>query len=55
MNRSRTRLLVELASATSLLTTAGCGAADMTRQASPFAAPAGVKTVTLSVQSCVGA
>lgn len=55
MNRSRTRLLVALASATALLTTAGCGAADMTKQSSPFAAPAGVRTVTLSVQSWVGA
>ncbi|MEU2068850.1 ABC transporter substrate-binding protein [Streptomyces anulatus] len=55
MNRSRTRLLVALASAGALLATAGCGAADMTKQASPFAAPAGVKTVTLSVQSWVGA
>ncbi|MDX3484321.1 ABC transporter substrate-binding protein [Streptomyces sp. ID05-18] len=55
MNRSRTRLLVALASAGALLATAGCGAADMTKQASPFAAPAGVRTVTLSVQSWVGA
>src|ERR1043166_9048076 len=33
----------------------GCGAADMTKQASPFANAAGSKTVTLSVQSWVGA
>ncbi|GHF47955.1 glycine/betaine-binding protein [Streptomyces mashuensis] len=40
-----------------LLTVAvtGCGAADMTRQASPYANAAGAKTVTLSVQSWVGA
>ncbi|MFJ4965212.1 glycine betaine transporter periplasmic subunit [Streptomyces sp. ADI96-02] len=55
MNRSRTRLPVALASAGVLLATAGCGAADMTKQTSPFAAPAGVRTVTLSVQSWVGA
>jgi glycine betaine/proline transport system substrate-binding protein len=33
----------------------GCGAADMTRQASPFAGARGARTVTLSVQSWVGA
>ncbi|MDO0926121.1 ABC transporter substrate-binding protein [Streptomyces sp. TG1A-8] len=33
----------------------GCGGADMTRQASPFADARGAKTVTLSVQSWVGA
>ncbi len=33
----------------------GCGAADMTRQASPYANAAGARTVTLSVQSWVGA
>ncbi|MEU2062292.1 ABC transporter substrate-binding protein [Streptomyces sp. NPDC013455] len=33
----------------------GCGAADMTEQASPFANARGAKTVTLSVQSWVGA
>ncbi|SOD84298.1 ABC transporter substrate-binding protein [Streptomyces sp. Ag109_G2-15] len=40
-------------SALALLT--GCGAADMTKQASPFANAQGAKTVTLSVQSWVGA
>ncbi|MEV1044233.1 ABC transporter substrate-binding protein [Streptomyces sp. NPDC049916] len=55
MTPSRTRLLTALSSAAALFATAGCGAADMTRQASPFAAPAGVRTVTLSVQSWVGA
>ncbi|MFF9123407.1 ABC transporter substrate-binding protein [Streptomyces sp. NPDC014889] len=38
-----------------LALTSGCGAADMTRQASPFAGARGSKTVTLSVQSWVGA
>ncbi|GAA3492576.1 MULTISPECIES: ABC transporter substrate-binding protein [Streptomyces] len=33
----------------------GCGAADMTQQASPYANAAGARTVTLSVQSWVGA
>ncbi|MFC4499670.1 MULTISPECIES: ABC transporter substrate-binding protein [Streptomyces] len=33
----------------------GCGAADMTKQASPFADAQGSNTVTLSVQSWVGA
>lgn len=41
MNRSRTRLITALSSAAALLATAGCGAADMTKQASPFAAPPG--------------
>ncbi|MEU1824552.1 ABC transporter substrate-binding protein [Streptomyces abikoensis] len=43
--------------AVALLTAAatGCGAADMTKQASPYANAAGAKTVTLSVQSWVGA
>ncbi|MCF3133892.1 ABC transporter substrate-binding protein [Streptomyces olivochromogenes] len=38
-----------------LALTTGCGAADMTKQASPFANAQGAKTVTLSVQSWVGA
>src|ERR1044072_3381936 len=38
-----------------LLLLTGCGAADMTKQASPFANAQGAKTVTLSVQSWVGA
>ncbi|WP_406511756.1 ABC transporter substrate-binding protein [Streptomyces sp. NBC_00161] len=37
------------------LTLTGCGAADMTRQASPYADAKGSRTVTLSVQSWVGA
>jgi glycine betaine/proline transport system substrate-binding protein len=32
----------------------GCGAADMTKQTSPYANASGAKTVTLSVQSWVG-
>ncbi|MEU0252753.1 ABC transporter substrate-binding protein [Streptomyces sp. NPDC006184] len=44
-----------LAGALTLLTATGCGAADMTKQASPFANAKGSKTVTLSVQSWVGA
>ncbi|CAL9507071.1 hypothetical protein SUDANB58_03577 [Streptomyces sp. enrichment culture] len=38
-----------------LLLLTGCGAADMTKQASPFADARGAKAVTLSVQSWVGA
>lgn len=38
-----------------LLSLSGCGKADMTKQTSPFAAAAGTKTVTLSVQTWVGA
>lgn len=38
-----------------LLSLSGCGAADMTKQASPFAAAGGTKSVTLSVQTWVGA
>lgn len=52
--RFRTTLTVAAgASALALLT--GCGAADMTQQASPFANARGARTVTLSVQSWVGA
>ncbi|MGX1271910.1 ABC transporter substrate-binding protein [Streptomyces phaeoluteigriseus] len=43
------------AAAAGLLLLTGCGAADMTRQASPFANAQGARTVTLSVQSWVGA
>lgn len=39
----------------SLVLLTGCGAADMTRQPSPFANAEGAGTVTLSVQSWVGA
>ncbi|MER7187096.1 ABC transporter substrate-binding protein [Streptomyces hyaluromycini] len=48
------RITITAASALLVLTT-GCGAADMTKQASPFADARGAKTVTLSVQSWVGA
>ncbi|WP_031068168.1 ABC transporter substrate-binding protein [Streptomyces sp. NRRL S-118] len=51
----RTRTTVRAAGALALLTLTGCGAADMTEQASPYAAAEGTKTVTLSVQSWVGA
>ncbi|WP_405902005.1 ABC transporter substrate-binding protein [Streptomyces sp. NBC_00656] len=54
MARTRTPV-VALASAAALVAVAACGAADMTRQASPFANARGAKTVTLSVQSWVGA
>lgn len=53
--RARLRTPAVIASAAALLAVTGCGAADMTKQASPFAAPADIKTVTLSVQSWVGA
>ncbi|WP_077800374.1 ABC transporter substrate-binding protein [Streptomyces sp. JHA26] len=43
------------AAAAVLVLATGCGAADMTKQASPFANARGAKTVTLSVQSWVGA
>ncbi|MFB7556636.1 glycine betaine ABC transporter substrate-binding protein [Streptomyces brevispora] len=54
MARPRTPL-VALVSATALIAVAGCGAADMTQQSSPFANARGARTVTLSVQSWVGA
>ncbi|MEU4652913.1 ABC transporter substrate-binding protein [Streptomyces sp. NPDC023723] len=44
-----------LALAGTLVLLTGCGAADMTKQASPFANAQSAKTVTLSVQSWVGA
>ena len=43
------------AGVSALLLLTGCGAADMTKQASPFAGAQGAGTVTLSVQSWVGA
>ncbi|MEU0660123.1 ABC transporter substrate-binding protein [Streptomyces lavendulocolor] len=52
----RTRTTAGAAGALALLTAlTGCGAADMTKQASPYAAAEGARTVTLSVQSWVGA
>ncbi|MEU1313715.1 ABC transporter substrate-binding protein [Streptomyces tibetensis] len=51
----RVRKTAVIAAASSLALLTGCGAADMTKQASPFANARGAKTVTLSVQSWVGA
>ncbi|WP_217212251.1 ABC transporter substrate-binding protein [Streptomyces sp. AC550_RSS872] len=54
--RMRTTAVVAGVSSLALLTgLTGCGAADMTKQASPFAGAQGAKSVTLSVQSWVGA
>lgn len=53
--RIRTIPAVAAGSALALLALTGCGAADMTRQASPFSNAQGARTVTLSVQSWVGA
>ncbi|MGW1889491.1 ABC transporter substrate-binding protein [Streptomyces sp. NPDC002004] len=54
--RVRTKLLTAGLSATALaLSLSGCGAADMTKQRSPFANAQGANTVTLSIQSWVGA
>ncbi|MFI9721496.1 ABC transporter substrate-binding protein [Streptomyces sp. NPDC052396] len=51
----RSRTLLTAAAAFGLLAVTGCGAADMTKQGSPYANAAGAKSVTLSVQSWVGA
>ncbi|MET8743136.1 ABC transporter substrate-binding protein [Streptomyces sp. NPDC004728] len=51
----RSRAIAAAAAAFGLLALTGCGAADMTKQASPYADARGAKTVTLSVQSWVGA
>ncbi|MEG8276937.1 ABC transporter substrate-binding protein [Streptomyces sp. AHA2] len=51
----RVRTTAAIAAVCSLALLTGCGAADMTKQASPFANARGAKTVTLSVQSWVGA
>ncbi|MGW0966963.1 ABC transporter substrate-binding protein [Streptomyces sp. NPDC002516] len=51
----RLRTTSVMAGASALLLLTGCGAADMTKQASPFANARGARTVTLSVQSWVGA
>jgi glycine betaine/proline transport system substrate-binding protein len=51
----RLRTIPVVAAASALLTLTGCGAVDMTKQTSPFAGAQGAKTVTLSVQSWVGA
>ncbi|MFJ4919875.1 ABC transporter substrate-binding protein [Streptomyces sp. NPDC088725] len=52
---ARTRTYLTVLTALGLLAVTGCGAADMTKQASPYANAQGSKTVTLSVQSWVGA
>ncbi|WP_428986153.1 ABC transporter substrate-binding protein [Streptomyces pyxinae] len=46
---------VAVPAALGLLALTGCGAADMTKQASPYAAAQGTRSVTLSTQSWVGA
>ena len=51
----RVRTTAAIAAVSSLALLTGCGAADMTKQASPFANAQGAKTVTLSEQSWVGA
>ncbi|MFJ7960329.1 ABC transporter substrate-binding protein [Streptomyces sp. NPDC096319] len=51
---ARTRLAA-LVAALTLTALTGCGAADMTSQASPYADARGSRAVTLSVQSWVGA
>ncbi|MEU5364704.1 ABC transporter substrate-binding protein [Streptomyces sp. NPDC005925] len=53
--RRRTQTAAAVGGSLLLLTLTGCGAADMTEQPSPFANAEGAKTVTLSVQSWVGA
>ncbi|MFD8412103.1 ABC transporter substrate-binding protein [Streptomyces sp. NPDC059650] len=52
---ARRTAVTAAAAAAGLLLATGCGAADMTAQASPYAAAQGAKSVTLSVQSWVGA
>ncbi|MFD5575434.1 glycine/betaine ABC transporter substrate-binding protein, partial [Streptomyces cadmiisoli] len=55
MARTTRSAVLAAAAAVSVALTAltGCGAADMTRQASPYADAKGSRTVTLSVQSWV--
>ncbi|WP_055546804.1 ABC transporter substrate-binding protein [Streptomyces sp. NBRC 110028] len=54
-NARRRQLLIAATGVTALLTATGCGAADMSKQSSPYANVGGAKSVTLSVQSWVGA
>ncbi|MFF7654925.1 ABC transporter substrate-binding protein [Streptomyces sp. NPDC007983] len=54
-NARRRQLLMAATGVTALLTATGCGAADMSKQSSPYANVGGAKSVTLSVQSWVGA
>ncbi|MFH8568896.1 ABC transporter substrate-binding protein [Streptomyces sp. NPDC017993] len=51
----RTALGTSVLAGAVLLSLSGCGKADMTKQTSPFAAAKGSKSVTLSVQTWVGA
>ncbi|MFJ8162256.1 ABC transporter substrate-binding protein [Streptomyces sp. NPDC096136] len=55
MARTRIAALAAAAALTVGAGLTGCGAADMTRQSSPFADTGGSRTLTLSVQSWVGA
>ncbi|GAA3363584.1 ABC transporter substrate-binding protein [Streptomyces antimycoticus] len=55
MARTRIQLLTAAAGIAAVFTATGCGAADMTKQSSPYANVGGAKSVTLSVQSWVGA
>ncbi len=55
MARTRMQLLMAAAGIAAVFTATGCGAADMTKQSSPYANVGGAKSVTLSVQSWVGA
>ncbi|AEW96082.1 MULTISPECIES: ABC transporter substrate-binding protein [Streptomycetaceae] len=52
--RTATKLTAAVLAAVAVATASGCGAADMTKQASPYAAAQGAHSVTLSVQSWVG-
>ncbi|MEU2888582.1 ABC transporter substrate-binding protein [Streptomyces albidoflavus] len=54
-SRRATRTAASLTASGALLAVAGCGAADMTQQASPYANAGDGKSVTLSLQSWVGA
>lgn len=51
----KARKWIVAAGALGLLAATGCGAADMTKQSSPYANAQGTKSITLSVQSWVGA
>ncbi|MBB5934781.1 ABC transporter substrate-binding protein [Streptomyces zagrosensis] len=53
--RARGTVVGVFATVAALLVLTGCGKADMTKQSSPYANVSGAKTVTLSVQSWVGA
>ncbi|MFD4988176.1 ABC transporter substrate-binding protein [Streptomyces sp. NPDC058374] len=54
-SRRAARTAAALTASGALLAVAGCGAADMTQQASPYANAGDGKSVTLSLQSWVGA